>query len=70
MIKEVRMSSKYFVCKSINILCKLMQKGFFRSCTKESEYREKTWIWYFDTSDDLIAELQLLFPNAEVKVVD
>ena len=70
MLKEVRMSKKYFVCKSINVLCLLMQKGFFPSCTKESEFRDKTWIWYFDTSDKLVEELGKIFPDAEIKIVD
>lgn len=70
MTKEVRMSKKYFVCKSINVLCKLMQKGFFPSCTKESEFRDKTWIWYFDTSDKLIEELGNIFPDADILIVD
>lgn len=69
-MKEVRMSKKYFVCKSVNVLCKLMQSGFHPVCTKESEFRERTWIWYFETSDRLIDKLKEIFPDADVKVVD
>ncbi len=67
---QVRMSSKYFVCKSVNVLSKLMQKGFFPSCTKQSEYHNSIWLWYFDTTPELIAELKNIFEGYEVLVVD
>lgn len=67
---QVRMSSKYFVCKSVNVLSKLMQKGFFPSCTKQSEYYNKIWLWYFDTTPELIEELKNIFEGYEVLVVD
>lgn len=67
---QIRMSSKYFVCKSVNVLSKLMQKGFFPSCTKQSEYYKDVWLWYFDTTDQLMEELKKIFYGYEIKVVD
>ena len=69
-MKELRLSKKYFVCKSINVLSKLMQKGFFPSCTKLREYHDGVWVWYFDTTDRLVEELRNIFEGCEIIIVD
>lgn len=69
-MKELRLSNKYFVCKSINVLSKLMQKGFFPSCTKLSEYHDGVWVWYFDTNDRLVEELRNIFEDCKIIIVD
>ena len=69
-MKELRIGKKYFVCKSVNVLSKLMQKGFFPACTKESEWHDGVWLWYFNTTEELINELRKIFDGCEIKIID
>ena len=66
---KIRLSRQYFVCKSIDVLSKLMQRGFFPVAIKKSD-KENIWIWYFDTTKPLIEVLKQIFPFHDVVVVD
>lgn len=68
--KQIRVNPDYFVCMSVDILSKLMQRGFFPTCTKKSCRYENTWLWYFDTTDRLLPVLEELFPDRDIVVVD
>ena len=55
-MKELRIGKRYFVCKSVNVLCKLMIKGFIPDITEKSKKHDNVWLWYFKTTDGRIAE--------------
>lgn len=68
-MKELRVGRSYFTCKSVNVLCKLMNKGFKPDIIKESEFHEGVWIWYFKTTKELVDALGEIFPDCTVKVM-
>lgn len=68
-MKELIISKKYFICKSVNVLSKLLVKGFVPVITKQSDFHEGVWLWYFATSDALIAELKDIFSECKITVV-
>lgn len=68
-MKELRVGRSYFTCKSVNVLCKLMNKGFTPDIIKESEFHEGVWIWYFKTSKELVDALSEIFPDCTVKIM-
>ena len=65
-MKVLVIGKQYFVCKSINVLSQLMQKGFFPSCTKRSEFHDHVWLWYFDVTESLIYTLKSIFSDCEI----
>ena len=69
-MKELRIGKRYFVCKSVNVLCKLMIKGFIPDITEKSKKHDDVWLWYFKTTDGLIAELKEIFDDCGIKVMD
>ena len=69
-MKELRVGKRYFVCKSVNVLCKLMIKGFTPDITKKSKKHDDVWLWYFNTTDKLLAALVEIFDNCVIKVMD
>lgn len=68
--KTIVINKDYFVCLSIDCLSKLMQRGYFPVCTKKSCKFENTWLWYFDTTEQLVEEVRDIFPDRDVIVVD
>ena len=69
-MKELRIGKRYFVCKSVNVLCKLRIKGFIPDITEKSKKHDDVWLWYFKTTDELIAELKEIFEDCVIKVMD
>lgn len=68
-MKELRMSKDYFVCKSVNVLSKLLIKGFVPAITKQSDIHEGVWLWYFRNTDALIKELKDIFDDCKIVVI-
>lgn len=69
-MKELRIGKRYFVCKSVNVLCELMIKGFIPDITEKSKKHDNVWLWYFKTTDELIAELEEIFDDCVIRVMD
>ena len=69
-MKELRIGKRYFVCKSVNVLCKLMIKGFIPDITEKSKKHDDVWLWYFNNTEELINELRKIFDGCEIKILD
>jgi hypothetical protein len=69
-MKELRIGKRYFVCKSVNVLCKLMIKGFIPDITEKSKKHDDVWLWYFKTTDELLAALEEIFDDCVIRVMD
>ena len=69
-MKELRIGKRYFVCKSVNVLCKLMIKGFIPDITEKSKTHDDVWLWYFNNTEELINELRKIFDGCEIKILD
>lgn len=69
-MKELRIGKRYFVCKSVNVLCKLMIKGFVPDITEKSKKHDDVWLWYFKTTDELLAALEEIFDDCVIRVMD
>ena len=59
---------KYFICKSVNVLSKLINLGFVP--TEAQEVRDGHWFWIIPTTDELINALKDMFPDCNVTIVD
>ena len=59
---------KYFICKSVNVLSKLINLGFVP--TEAQEVRDGHWFWTIPTTDELINALKDMFPDSNVTIVD
>ena len=59
---------KYFICKSVNVLSKLINLGFVP--TEAQEVRDGHWFWTIPTTDGLINALKDMFPDCNVTIVD